>query len=210
MPVSVNASIGGAPDGNSYENFDALALDNTGGLTPSGITVQFSAGGQSQAVQGASSGFYAAPFLSNNNGLVFGNPANNENATTYVTTGIGSVTLLFPARVKYLGLLWGSVDAYNSLDFYNGATLIHTMTGSDVTALPNGEQGANNTFYVNINSAAAFDRVVARSTSYAFEFDNVAFNADAIGVPEPAAAGIFLLGLLLVGSSYWYKIRRLR
>jgi hypothetical protein len=90
-----------------------------------------------------------------------------------------------------------------------GSDLIETITGTDITFDPNGDQGAQGTFYVNINSLVAFDRVVASSTSNAFEFDNVAYNVAPIGVPEPGAAGIFLLGLLLVGSSYWLKGRRL-
>ena len=34
------------------------------------------------------------------------------------------MTLTMPCAEKYLGLLWGSVDAYNTLSFYDGSTLI--------------------------------------------------------------------------------------
>ena len=90
----------------------------------------------------------------------------------------GSVTLQFPTLETYLGILWGSVDGYNSLSFYDGATLIGTVTGSDVMASPRGDQGANGTAYVNITATggSAFDRVVATSGGNAFEFDDVAFN----------------------------------
>ena len=43
---------------------------------------------------------------------------NGPDTTTYLTTGIGSVTLTLPGPEKYFGLLWGSVDTYNTLSFY--------------------------------------------------------------------------------------------
>jgi hypothetical protein len=87
------------------------------------------------------------------------------------------------------------------LSFYDGATLVGSITGSDVTASPNGDQSINGTLYVNIDAtgATAFDRVVATSSQYAFEFDNVAFNPDP--VPEPMGLSLFgtaLLGLFAV------------
>ena len=45
----------------------------------------------------------------------------------------------------------------------------------------NGDQGVNGTYYVNINSNTFFDTVIATSTQYAFEFDNVSFNPTNIG-----------------------------
>ena len=95
-------------------------------------------------MQGSQSGLYAAPYLSNGNGTLFGDPNNGPDTTTYLTTGVGSVTLTLPGQEKYAGLLWGSVDAYNTLSFYNGATLVGTATGTDVTASANGDQGARN------------------------------------------------------------------
>ncbi len=71
-----------------------------------------------------------------------------------------------------------------------------TSPGSQVTASANGDQGAQGTDYVNIFSDMAFTRVVARSDGYAFEFDNVAFNASN---PIPAPATLSLLGLALLG-----------
>ena len=59
---------------------------------------------------------------------------------------------------------------------------------------------------MNINSDTPFDRVVASSTSYGFEFDNVALGVnpvDPIGVspiPEPGTYAMLLAGLALVGA----------
>ena len=212
----ITGSVGGVPNGaDIYENFDAVPLGGADFTTANGIMVSF--GNAGQAVQGSVSGQYAAPYLSGGNGFNFGSQADGADATTYLTSGsttsngAANVTLTLVGPTRYMGLLWGSVDAYNTLTFYtdNGTTQVGQFTGTDVTALANGDQGATGTFYVNINLSDSFTSVVATSSSFAFEFDNVAFSAAPLQVPEPGVAGVFLLGLLLMGSAYWLKGRKL-
>ncbi len=194
----IEAAVGGAPTGVNYVNFDNLPLGSAGG-TSGGIAVTFA--GEGHAVQGSVSGSYAAPYLSNSNGTLFGDPTpSGPDATTYLATGIGSVSLALPGSEKYFGLLWGSVDAYNTLSFYDASnTLIGTITGQNVTAAANGNQGASGTLYVNINSTVAFSKVVASSTSRAFEFDNVAFDPTTTAVPEPSSLALVGTGVLALG-----------
>jgi hypothetical protein len=59
--LTITASVGGAPTGVSYANFDNLPLGNVGG-TSGGIGVTFTSDGQ--AVQNSQSGVYDAPNLS--------------------------------------------------------------------------------------------------------------------------------------------------
>jgi len=205
--------IGGGPgvaSGTKYENFDDVTLGySVSSITrPNGLSITFSDGGTDtgQTVLG-SSGQYAAPFVQGNSGTLFGNASNSSDTTTYLTTGKtanigppptgGSVTLNFATGQNYFGLLWGSVDTYNTLYFYDAnGHLIDDVTGSEVSNSPNGGQGVNGSVYVNITSTVAFTKVVAASSNFAFEFDNVAFNDSTFLTPEPSTA---LMGLIAVG-----------
>jgi hypothetical protein len=203
----VSGAVGGAPTGVSYESFDALTPGSTAStLLGSGITINFMT--NAQPVTGSVAGQYAAPFISNSNGALFGDPTvSGPDSTVYITTGsTGSIAtamveLVFTDPQKYFGLLWGSVDDYNTLEFFNGAVSVGSVTGSDVTASPNGDQGVNGTLYVNINSTLEFTRVVATSSQFAFEFDNVAFNDEIVSVPEPLTLATLGAGLMGIGMA---------
>lgn len=194
---SFSSINGGAALGSPKLNLDNLVLGNSTQWADGTLKVSFT--GSGQVVQGAASGLYAAPFVSGSNGAGFGSPnqPNGADTTKYLSTGIGSVVLDFSTQQNYFGLLWGSVDDYNTLSFYNGGSLVGSFTGLDVWASANGHQGQQGTFYVNFyNLDGYFDRVVASSTQYAFEFDNIAYNAN--GVPEGGTT-LSLIGLALAG-----------
>jgi hypothetical protein len=166
--LSVAAVLGGAPTGVNLNNLDALTLGNG---SPQAIAtgVQLILTPNAAVVVGPSGGVYAAPFISGSNGAGFGN-APGQNTTPYITTGSAGVfvnasaEISFSSLQQYFGLLWGSIDVWNTLQFFDGATLVGTVTGTDVAPSPNGDQGVNGTRYVNINSTVGFNRVVATSS----------------------------------------------
>lgn len=196
--LAVSGSVGGASTGANKWNMDDPL--------PAGLTYSVVAGGA--IVNGPSSGVYAEPFLTGGNGAGFGvggvgNQANGIDTTNYGTTGSTSAlgtpsanfTIKFDSLQKYFGLLWGSVDDYNTLAFYDGLTWIGQITGVDVMGSPNGNQGPGGTVYANINSDLNFDSVVFTSAGYAFEFDNIAWSASRQDVPEPGSLALLGLGL---------------
>ena len=197
LPISIESSdTGGAATGAVFVNFDTLALGNAN-QSVSGVNLSFT--GNAKVVQGLVVNQYAPPFLSGDNGIGFGAPdqVNGADATRYLSAGTGSVSLAFESGQKYFGLLWGSVDTFNSLMFYDGMTLLGTFTGADVIALANGNQGLVGTTYVTFNSEVFFNKIVATSTTNSFEFDNIAFDTRK-RVPDSAST-VALLGLGLVG-----------
>lgn len=202
--VIVSASVGGAPTGLNlnYATFDNLPLGNGAGSS-GGLGISFT--GTAGVVNGSASGLYAAPYLSNGNGSLFGDLSNGPDTTNYLSTGIGTVTLSLPTLSNYLGLLWGSVDSYNSLELFNGGTLVGTVTGDDVVASANGDQGVDGTYYVNINSDEAFNAVELISTQYAFEFDNVAYDPPPAPAPEPSSLSLVGVAIAVLGGLSWRK-----
>ena len=190
VTITPQATIGGGATG-----VTRLTVDGAPGAVnyaSSGLTITGT--GNAQAVVGSLGGIHAAPYLSGANDVGFGNSAvDGYDTTRYLSTGTGSITFQFDDYQNYFGLLWGSVDTYNSLAFYDGMTLLGTLTGSNAYFTDTtGNQGQNGTFYVNIFTDVSFDRVVASSTSYAFEIDNVAFGF--VTVPDSGAT-FALLGL---------------
>ncbi|MCC7375825.1 MAG: hypothetical protein IT581_14300 [Verrucomicrobiales bacterium] len=220
--LTVSGSVGGAPTGVNHLNFDDLANGSSGALTTLGSDgpVSLYIAPNARVATGSVSGQYAMPYISGDNGQGFASQTvAGPDQTPYLTSGRisdgGSIRINFASDQRYLGLLWGSVDWYNKLEFYNAANqLVATITGSDVVQSPNGDQGVNGTLYVNINDLAPFRSVVASATEFAFELDNVAyasspvrFRDGGVGVPDGGStAGI--LGVTVAGL--WGVSRRRR
>lgn len=117
---------------------------------------------------------------------------NDGGAYSALTTG--TATYVFGALSSAFSLVWGSPDAYNSLSFYNGATLVDTVLGADVLA-GSGSATANGNrvnSLISIVTDAAYDTVVFRSSGNlpAFEYS---FVSNAAPIPLPAG-GLLLLG----------------
>ena len=179
-----------------------------------GYTVSFSTPANEGVVQSWAGGLYATPVAGQSGGVPtyltgdFGSAQTTDPALSgdYVSTGGAgsSIVISFAAPKSAFGLLWGSVDYSNSLEFFSGGTSLGVVTGTDVQAAAagfagNGFQGAGGSAYVTVNFAAGqtYDIVIARSDVFSFEFAGAVASIEAIPTPEPIS--LALLATALVG-----------
>jgi hypothetical protein len=108
---------------------------------------------------------------------------------------------------NYFGLYWGSIDDYNSIEFFLGNTSLGKFTGLNViqTGTALGDQvSAGSNRYVNFwfRDELEFDRVVFNTTNFAFESDNHAYAR----VPEPGTFA--LMGAGFAAFAFMRRRRR--
>jgi MYXO-CTERM domain-containing protein len=224
--MTVDLSLGSAPSNAAISMIDLGSASTTGlissdtlgvGAGATAATISFSGG--SALVRGSIPGVAAAPWS-----------GSSAWAANYLAAqSVGGVTIAFAAQQRYFGLLWGSVDAGNTLDFYNGAIKVGTLTGADVLPGGTGWPYSNGSVYANVDMSASvsFDRVVASFGGPAFEFGSVAYSATAVSfssiaagspsnllasdtttaVPAPGPSAL-LLGLVGLAASTWRRVRR--
>ena len=169
--VTFDTSLSTNPSNSSITLIDLGSTATTGLVTSDKLTygtgnsIAFGAasgsGTASGVYHGTTSGVAATPYQDTRN--------------YYAAEPGAGVTFAYAATQYYFGILWGSVDSGNTLSFYNGTTLIYTLTGSQVSTSANGSQGSSGTDYVNINfSQLGYTSVVATTSAPAFEFAQIA------------------------------------
>jgi len=179
----------GAPmAGSLLETFEGLPLStNSGTWALPAVNGQMTFN-NSHIMQGTT-GTYAMPYLDNTQ---YASVNSNGNSGS-------NITFSFNQSYNYFGILWGSVDTYNTLTFLDGNTVVGTIIGQTIISAANlsgGNQAGSGTVYANFNSSLLFNKIIASSTGIAFEFDNIRLAA----VPLPAALPMFLAGIMGLGA----------
>lgn len=167
----------------------------TEGSGTEAATVSFT--GTAGIYNGTTSGVAAAPYT----------PTGPQTSNYFAAEPNGTVSINYAASQQYFGILWGSVDTYNTLTFYNGSHEVGQLTGSAITANARGSQGANGSYFVNANfDGVTYNRVVASSSNPAFEFGVIAasqtqqtISPAPFGVPTGTLGGaaVLLVGLVV-------------
>jgi PEP-CTERM motif len=194
----VSATVGGVP------SVSSATLENFNGPNPSILTLS----GSAFLTTGNFPLTYYPPTFSGSTAAYFGETPTSgfDNSQYVVVEPNGSATLNFPTPEHYLGLEWGSVDAGNTLSFYDiSNNLIGTVVGTQIPGDPIGLAGdfsAASSPYVEITSGTAFTKVVATTGLPSFEFDDVAFSP----VPEPTSFVLFGAGLCMAGVALRKKL----
>ena len=113
---------------------------------------------------------------------------------------------LSASAADYYGFRWGSIDFYNTVSFYDGDTLLLSLTGTQVKDASPGLTAGY--FNVYAGTGESITRVVLESSRSSLESDNhaVRFMAQSLApyapiasVPEPSTYALLLAGLGLVG-----------
>jgi len=151
-------------------------------MAGTGYSIAFSGVGANEGVvQGSLGGAYAVPV----GGVIGSSPeyltggfgsaltTNIGNSGNYLSTGVGTITITFSTPQDSLALLWGSIDAGNSLKLNDAGGFV--ITGAAVQAeaagfVTNGFQGPGGSAYVVVNTSTPFTTVTATSNVVSFEF----------------------------------------
>ncbi|GAC33400.1 Npun_F0296 family exosortase-dependent surface protein [Paraglaciecola polaris] len=128
-------------------------------------------------------------------------------------TNIGSIEAsLAGSSIDYLGFYWGSIDTYNTFEFYSDNTLVKSIAGEEILNLLGGVEGDKESdksnVYVNIDFTIdeAFNRLRVVSSGIAGEFDNIVVGLTKRDVPAPT--GLAFLGLGLMGLALRKKLQK--
>ena len=128
--------------------------------------------------------------------------------------GGGSATLALPKPSESISVYIGSLDSYNTIVFFDGATQVASYTGTQLTSLTTAVDNqaqvgqansslSNGRFYFTFSSPVTSIECVSSSNS--FEIAQVADIAT--GVPEPSSWAMMLIGFAGLGFAGYRRAK---
>ncbi|TNE37998.1 MAG: hypothetical protein EP348_05380 [Alphaproteobacteria bacterium] len=115
-------------------------------------------------------------------------------------SGDSYASYVFDSAISAVSFIWGSVDNYNGLEFYNNGTWVDALYGDDSQL--DTAQKTTGFILATVVADGLFDEVRFLSDSNAFEFANLS------AVPLPAALPLYGAGLAVMGFAGWRKRRK--
>jgi VCBS repeat-containing protein len=170
-PVVLAQGVNTNSLGLSTETFDNLPAGSDafhGNFHSAALDATFSGSGNAGVINGSIPGVSVALFL--------GPLPGSEDTTNYLSISAGGTeTITFGSEKNTFGLYWGTIDLVNTISFYEGATLVVSYTGAEVSQLLSANQGVfTSNGYLEFVGIHPFDRVVLDTgNTNAFELDNV-------------------------------------
>jgi hypothetical protein len=169
LPIGTNTNSLGLPT-ETFDSQNAGPASNNGTgfgtFFSQALNANFSGSGAAGIVNG-SSGVSSAPDF-----------ANGPDTTNYLSVGTtGTETIDFNTMQNAFGLFWGSVNPQNTIEFFNGTTLVASYSGADLSPRVGN-------YYVQFFDLSPFDKVVIHSNQ-AFEIDNVSAGFIPSGSAQP-------------------------
>jgi hypothetical protein len=140
----VTSEIGGAAEtgaGISYLNLDSAASSYGSGSSLVNVAFAGNGGYYNNSVYD----MVSQPYISGYNGNSFGSQNSGVDTTNFLTSGVlptGSATLTFATTQNYFGLLWGSMDSYNTLTFYKNGVAVSVEGYNFLTGYAGASGGA--------------------------------------------------------------------
>lgn len=123
-------------------------------------------------------------------------PAGDASLYGYAGSGETAVFEALTGNLASLSVYIGTVDDYNTIGFYNGASLVQAFSGSALLAITD---GSDHRYLFTFGASDNVNRVLFSSDAPAFEFDYIAASFVSSGVPEPGTWAMMILGFGFIG-----------
>jgi hypothetical protein len=121
--------------------------------------------------------------------------------------GTVDVTATLTNPVTYFGFDWGTPDGVNTVQVFDGANVIATITGS--SAGLTGFHDTNGGFFdIFASGGDVITSVVFSSVDATFELDNFAASVPVRSVPVPGTLPLFAGGFGALGLLRWRRKRK--